>query len=162
MAGFLFALVHIDEVPQHIVQRGHNRQPCFFAEEDCHTYLHWLGEALHKEHCTLYAYALMTNHVHLLLTSKNAKTVPQLIIALGRRYVQYINTTYRRTGALWDSRYKSSLIQAEADLLACQRYIALNPVRADMVDDPAYYRRTSYRTNALAQSSTLITPHPLY
>lgn len=101
-------------------------------------------------------------HVHLLLTPKDAQTVPQLIIALGRRYVQYINTTYRRTGTLWDSRYKSSLIQAETYLLTCQRYIELNPVRAGMVDDPAHYRWTSYRTNALAQSSPLITPHPLY
>jgi putative transposase len=154
--------VHIDGIPLHIVQRGHNRQLCFFAEEDYHTYLHWLGEALNKERCTLHAYALMTNHVHLLLTPKGAQAVPNLIIALGRRYVQYINTTYRRTGTLWDSRYKSSLIQAESYLLACQRYIELNPVRAAMVDDPAHYRWTSYRINALAQSSSVITPHSLY
>lgn len=154
--------VHIDGVPLHIVQRGHNRQPCFFAEEDYHSYLHWLSEALHKEHCALHAYALMTNHVHLLLTPKDAKAVPKLLIALGRRYVQYINVSYRRTGTLWDSRYKSSLIQAETYLLACQRYIELNPVRANMVDDPANYRWTSYRTNALAQSSAILTPHEVY
>lgn len=154
--------VHIDGVPLHIVQRGHNRQPCFFGEEDYHTYLHWLGEALRKEHCALHAYALMTNHVHLLLTPKDARAVPRLIIALGRRYVQYINTTYRRTGTLWDSRYKSSLIQAETYLLLCQRYIELNPVRASMVDDPAHYRWTSYRSNALGQASAILTPHPLY
>jgi REP-associated tyrosine transposase len=154
--------VHLDGIPLHIVQRGHNRQPCFFAEEDYHIYLHWLGEALKKEKCSLHAYALMTNHVHLLLTPQDAKSVPKLIIALGRRYVQYINVTYRRTGTLWDSRYKSSLIQAEPYLLACQRYIELNPVRAAMVDDPAHYRWTSYRTNALSQASEIITPHPLY
>ena len=88
--------VHIDDVPLHIVQRGHNREPCFFAEEDYHTYLHWLNEALRKEQCALHAYALMTNHVHLLLTPRDTKAVPQLIIALGRRYVQYINVSYRR------------------------------------------------------------------
>ena len=76
--------------------------------------------------------------------------------------MQYINTTYRRTGTLWDSRYKSSLIQAETYLLFCQRYIELNPVRAAMVDDPAHYRWTSYCTNALTQPSAIITPHPLY
>jgi putative transposase len=141
---------------------GHNRQPCFFAEEDYHACPHWLGEALKKEHCTLHAYALMTNHVHLLLTPKDAEAVPRLIIGLGRRYVQYINTTYRRTGTLWDSRYKSSLIQADTYLLACQRYIELNPVRAAMVDDPAHYRWTSYRTNALAQTSAILTLHELY
>ena len=154
--------IHLDGVPLHIVQRGHNREPCFFAEADYHTYLHWLGEALQKERCALHAYALMSNHVHLLLTPKCAESVPRLIIALGRRYVPYINTTYRRTGALWDSRYKSSLIQAETCLLACQRYIELNPVRAAMVDNPAHYRWTSYRANALGQENAHLTPHPVY
>ena len=154
--------IHMDGVPLHIVQRGHNREPCFFHEEDYHAYLHWLGEALRKEQCALHAYALMTNHVHLLLTPNRAASVPRLIIALGRRYVQYINKTYRRTGTLWDSRYKSSLIQAETYLLGCQRYIELNPVRAAMVDDPAHYRWTSYRHNALGQSDSYLSPHPLY
>lgn len=58
--------VHLDGVPLHIVQRGHNREPCFFGEEDYHAYLHWLGEALQKEACALHAYALMANHVHLI------------------------------------------------------------------------------------------------
>ncbi|MEQ1533568.1 MAG: transposase [Sideroxydans sp.] len=154
--------VHLNNVPLHIVQRGHNRQPCFFAEEDYHTYLHWLNEALRKEHCALHAYALMTNHVHLLITPTDAAAIPKLIIALGRRYVQYINVSYRRTGTLWDSRYKSSLIQAEDYLLACQRYIELNPVRADMVNDPSHYRWSSYRSNGLGQPSDILTPHPLY
>jgi REP-associated tyrosine transposase len=154
--------VHLDNVPLHIVQRGHNRQPCFFAEEDYQAYLHWLAEALKKERCALHAYALMTNHVHLLITPKKAEAVPRLIIALGRRYVQYINTTYRRTGTLWDSRYKSSVIEADTYLLTCQRYIELNPVRAGMVDDPAHYRWTSYRHNALGQANLYLTPHPQY
>jgi putative transposase len=154
--------VHLNNVPLHIVQRGHNRQPCFFAEEDNHTYLHWLSEALGKEHCALHAYALMTNHVHLLITPTDAAAIPKLIIALGRRYVQYINVSYHRTGTLWDSRYKSSLIQAEDYLLACQRYIELNPVRADMVNDPAHYRWSSYRSNGLGQTNDILTPHPLY
>lgn len=149
-------------MPLHIVQRGHNREPCFFAEEDYHSYRHWLGDALTDAGCQLHAYALMTNHVHLLVTPRKAEAVPGLIISLGRRYVQYINTTYRRTGTLWDSRYKSSLIQAETYLLSCMRYIELNPVRAAMVDDPAHYRWTSYRANALGQADTLLTPHPLY
>jgi putative transposase len=154
--------VHLDGVPLHIVQRGHNREPCFFAEEDYSCYLHWLGVALKQAGCALHAYALMTNHVHLLLTPRRAAAVPRLVIALGRRYVQYINRSYRRTGTLWDSRYKSSAIQAETYLLACQRYIELNPVRAAMVDDPAHYRWTSYRANALGQASEGLTPHPLY
>ena len=154
--------VHLDGVPLHIVQRGHNREPCFFGEDDYNSYLHWLGEALGEAECKLHAYVLMTNHVHLLVTPKMAQTVQKLIISLGRRYVQYFNRTYRRTGTLWDSRCKSSSIQAETYLLSCQRYIELNPVRAAMVDDPAHYRWTSYRANALGQTDTRLTPHSLY
>jgi REP element-mobilizing transposase RayT len=83
--------VHLDGVPLHLVQRGHNREPCFFAEENYFSYLHWLEEALVEHDCVLHAYVLMTNHVHLLLTPKNVDAVPKLIISLGRRYVQYIN-----------------------------------------------------------------------
>ena len=105
--------VYLHGVPLHIVQRGHNREPCFFGEEDYQAYLHWLGEALKKERCELHAYALMTNPVHLLVTPVREQSIPRLIIALGSRYVHDINTTYRRTGTLWDSPYKSSLIPAE-------------------------------------------------
>ena len=154
--------IQLDGVPLHIVQRGHNREPCFFSEEDYTSFLQWLGEALADNECQLHAYALMTNHVHLLLTPKKAAAVPKLIMSLGRRYVQYINRTYKRTGTLWDSRYKSSVIQADTYLLACQRYIELNPVRAAMVDDPAHYRWTSYRRNALGATDSRITPHVLY
>lgn len=76
--------------------------------------------------------------------------------------MQYLNTPYRRTGTLWDSRYKSSLIQAETCLLSCQRYIERNPVRAAMVDDRAPYRWTRYRHNPLGQANPGLTPHPLY
>src|SRR3990172_108788 len=155
-------LIHLDGVPLHIVQRGHNHEPCFFAEEDYNSYLHWLGEALGEAECALHAYILMTNHVHLLLTPQKAEAVPRLIISLGRRYVQCINRSYRRTGTLLDSRYKSSLIQAETYLLDCMRYIELNPVRAAMVDDPAHYRWTSYQANGLGQPDARLTPHPLY
>ncbi|MGH8529623.1 MAG: transposase, partial [Nevskiales bacterium] len=149
-------------VPLHLVQRGHNREPCFFCEDDYSSYLYWLSRALSETDCALHAYVLMTNHVHLLLTPRKAATVPKLIISLGRRYVQYINKTYRRTGTLWDSRYKSSTVQAEPYLLLCQRYIELNPVRAAMVDDPAHYRWSSYRSNGLGQADARLSPHPLY
>ncbi len=100
--------IHLDGVPLHIVQRGHHREPCSFAEDDYSSYLHWLGEALAETECALHAYVLMTNHVHLLLTPRKAEAVPKLMISLGRRYVQYINPSYRRTGTLWDSRSVTS------------------------------------------------------
>jgi len=154
--------IHLAGLPVHLVQRGHNRNACFFAEEDFQAYRNWLGEALKSSGCVLHAYVLMTNHVHLLLTPPKPEAVSQLVISLGRRYVQYINKTYRRTGTLWDSRYKSSLVQADEYLLLCQRYIELNPVRAAMVDDPAHYRWSSYRANGLGQPDALLTPHEVY
>ncbi len=153
--------LHLDGIPLHIVQRGHNRQPCFFDDQDYHAYRHWLGEALDREGCALHAYVLMTNHVHLLVTPERAAAIPRLIIAVGRRYVQYINATYRRTGTLWDGRYKSSLVQEETYLLLCQRYIEMNPVRAGMVADPGEYPWSSYRHHALGQADRIVSPHPL-
>jgi putative transposase len=146
----------------HVIQRGHNRQPCFFSKSDYECYLHWLGEALVATGTSLHAYALMTNHVHLLITPDDARAIPQLLISLGRRYVQYINRKYGRTGTLWDSRYKSSLIEAETYLFACHRYIELNPVRAAIVGDPAQYRWSSYRHNALGEADPLLSPRPEY
>ncbi|BCB27523.1 hypothetical protein SKTS_24090 [Sulfurimicrobium lacus] len=139
-------------MPQHIVQRGINREPCFFAEEDYHSYLHWLERAAVDWHCVVHAYVLMTNHVHLLVSPETETGTAKLMQAIGRRYVQYINRSYRRTGSLWEGRYKSSVIQAETYLLTCMRYIELNPVRAGMVQDPGQYRWSSYRHNGLGQA----------
>jgi putative transposase len=149
-------------VPQHVVQRGINREPCFFAEEDYHFYLHWLQKSAADWRCALHAYALMTNHVHLLATPEKPDGIAKMMQSVGRRYVQYINRSYRRTGSLWEGRFKSSVVQAEAYLLTCMRYIELNPVRANMASDPAQYRWSSYRYNGLGQADARITPHPLY
>ncbi len=150
------------EIPLHIVQRGINREPCFFAEEDYHCYFHWLEDAARDCGCAIHAYVLMTNHVHLLLTPAENGSAARLMQSLGRRYVQYINRFYRRTGSLWEGRYKSSLVQVETYLLACYRYIELNPVRAGMVADPGQYRWSSYRANGLGQPDPRLTPHALY
>ncbi len=154
--------IKLADIPQHLVQRGVNREACFFAEEDYHCYLHWLNKAATDWQCEIHAYVLMTNHVHLLVTSQTADGPAKLMQSVGRRYVQYINRTYKRTGTLWEGRYKSSVIQAEAYLLTCMRYIELNPVRANMVQDPSLYAWSSYRYNALAQPSDCLTPHSLY
>lgn len=148
--------------PLHIVQRGINREPCFFTDEDYHCYLHWLEESARACGCAIHAYALMTNHVHLLLTPKERGAPSRLMQSLGRRYVQYTNRFYRRTGSLWEGRYKSSVVQAESYLLACSRYIELNAVRAGMVADPGQYRWSSYRANGLGEIDVRLTPHELY
>ncbi|MBU1214986.1 MAG: transposase [Gammaproteobacteria bacterium] len=148
--------------PQHVVQRGHNREACFFADEDYLFYLHWLREGAKKYACEIHAYALMTNHVHLLLTPQREDAISTLMQSLNRRYAQYVNRIYRRSGSVWEGRFKASLIQAEEYLLTCYRYIELNPVRADMVRDPGEYRWSSYRWHGLGKSDELITDHPLY
>ncbi len=150
------------DYPLHIVQRGINREPCFFADEDYQCYLHWLEEAARDCGCAIHAYVLMTNHVHLLLTPTLPRAPSHLMQSLDRRYVQYANRYYRRTGSRWEGRYKSSVVQAESHLLACMRYIELNPVRAAMVADPGGYRWSSYRANGLGQPDARLTPHPLY
>jgi putative transposase len=132
--------IHLDGLPLHIVQRGHNRAACFFEDQDRGAYLGWLREALARECCQLHAYVLMTNHVHLLLTPEQASRVPQVLISVGRLYAQYINSRYGRTATLWDGRYKSSLVRRRPICCLCQRYIELNPVRASMVSDPANSR----------------------
>jgi putative transposase len=154
--------IKLADVPQHVVQRGINREPCFFAEEDYHFYLHWLQKSAADWHCAIHSYVLMTNHVHLLVTADRPDGIAKLMQSIGRRYVQYINRSYRRTGSLWEGRFKSSLVQVEEYLLTCMRYIELNPVRANMVNDPALYRWSSYQHNGLGQADVRITPHPLY
>jgi putative transposase len=149
-------------VPIHIIQRGNNRQDCFFTAADYRNYLDWLGEYAEYCGCDIHAYALMTNHVHLLVTPQTASATGALMKRLGQRYVQYVNRTYRRSGSLWEGRYRSCITQEEAYVLSCYRYIELNPVRAGMVVHPAGYRWSSYHTNAHGEPSDFLQPNPLY
>lgn len=149
-------------VPQHVIQCGNNREPCFFAEDDYHRYLGDLREALDRNDCRLHAFVLMTNYVHLLLTPMSEHGVSHLMQDLGRKYVRYINHIYRRSGTLWEGRYKSSLIDSEAYLLTCMRYIEINPPRANMVTHPGEYRWSSYAANANGRDNPLLSLHPVY
>ena len=148
--------------PLHLIQRGNNRQACFFSDSDYLVYLEWLEEYAKKYSCLIHAYVLMTNHVHLLVTPLKAESAGLMMKQLGQRYVQYINRTYRRSGTLWEGRYKSCIAQDEVYVLGCYRYVELNPVRADIVLHPAEYRWSSYRVNAQSENSSLITPHQQY
>jgi len=150
---------NIPGIPQHVTQRGNNRQACFFKGDDRQTYLELLHEAAIRRVCSVHAYVLMTNHVHLLLTPDTADGVSRLMQDIGREYVRYVNQTYQRSGTLFEGRFKSSLVDSETYCLACYRYIELNPVRAAMVIAPQDYRWSSFRTNALGATDPLITPH---
>jgi putative transposase len=156
------ARLAIPGLPWHIIQRGNNRTACFYAEQDYRRYLDVLREMAEKFECAVHAYVLMTNHVHLLLTPSRKDSAGLLMKHLGQRYVQYINRSYRRSGTLWEGRFRSCLAQSERYVLACYRYIELNPVRANMVSHPRDYRWSSYRANAEGHQDALLRPHPEY
>ncbi|MGB5766265.1 MAG: transposase [Arenicellales bacterium] len=149
-------------LPLHIIQRGNNRLPVFFVEEDYRYYLNTLTEVSLRYGCAVHAFVLMTNHVHLLMTPEADESVSRCMQALGRKYVRYINDSYGRTGTLWEGRFKSALIDSDRYFLTCYRYIELNPVRANMVAEPGDYQWSSYRSNARGHQDDLITPHEKY
>lgn len=149
-------------IPVHLIQRGNNRQACFVSDEDHGVYAGWLKEYAQKYKVEIHAWVMMTNHVHLLCTPRQEGGVSKMMQSLGRRYVQYFNFEYRRSGTLWEGRFKSCLIQEERYLLEVYRYIELNPVRAEMVTDPGEYRWSSYQINGLGRISDLCTPHHEY
>lgn len=152
----------LPHVPQHVVQRGNDRRPCFFEEIDRTRYLSELSDIAGRIGCAVHAYVLMTNHVHLLVTPSQTGQVGSMMQALGRRFVRYVNDRYHRTGTLWEGRYKACLVDSDHYLLRCYRYIELNPVRAGLVPTPSLYRWSSYHANALGEHAPLITAHSAY
>lgn len=147
---------------QHLIQRGNNREPIFGVDEDYAFYLECLQDAAERFGCAIHAYVLMTNHVHLLATPETEQSLAKTLQSVGRRYVQYFNHTYDRTGTLWEGRYKATLIDSEQYLLTCMRYIELNPVRAGMVAHPRDYPWSSYHANAFGEDNRLIAKHLIY
>ena len=149
-------------IPQHVVQRGVDRRPCFILEIHYAEYLRHLREQADRFGCQVHAYVLMCNHVHLLVTPSEPGGVGRLMQSLGRRYVGFFNLTMDRTGTLWEGRFKSCLVDSETYILRCYRYIELNPVRARIVDLPGYFQWSSYRRNGLGLPDSLVRPHPAY
>lgn len=148
-------------VPQHVIQRGHGGEACFLAPADYRCYLMQLLHASRRQGCAVHAYVLMPNHVHLLVTPSSVGALASMMQAIGRNYVSYFNTMYRRSGTLWEGRYKSCLVGADY-VLICQRYIELNPVRAGLVGEPSSYAWSSYGCNALGLTDLVVAPHREY
>lgn len=154
--------ISIIGMPEHIIQRGNNRQAIFCHASDKKAFVNWLKIYAKKFEVEVHAWVLMTNHVHLLCTPQKLNGVSLMMQSLGRQYVQYFNRRHQRTGTLWEGRFRSSLIQTDLYLLQVYRYIELNPVRAGMVNTPQEYSWSSYHINALGKQSAMMTPHPLY
>jgi putative transposase len=148
--------------PLHITQRGNNRTQTFVDERDYRCYLDLLQLTRKRHGCEIHSYALMRNHVHLLITPEAPTSAARMMQELGGWYVPYFNRRHARTGTLWEGRFRSTLIDTERYFLACSRYIELNPVRAGVVDDPAVFQWSSFRANALGESNHLLTPHSTY
>ena len=144
----------------HVVQRA--RRACFSCARDRAAYLDTLRECAADAECALHAYALMGNHVHLLLTSERARGPSRLMPDIAARYARYLLDEYGHEDALWEEPYDATPVHALRQLLACMRYIEENPVRAGLVRHPGAYRWSSYRANALGEEDALVTPHPHY
>jgi putative transposase len=146
-------------VALHVIQRGVNRAACFHVEADYLVYLSQLRHLSAKHGCAVHAYCLMTNHVHLLLTPATKDSCTALMRDLGQRYVPYFNARHGRTGTLWEGRFRSCIAESAHYVLACYRYIELNPVRARMVSQPADYQWSSFAVNSGARSDPFLSPH---
>jgi len=149
-------------VPLHIVQRGNNRATCFFAAEDFDRYLRFLLRAAGEEHCRVHAYCLMSNHVHLLVTPGDHSACARFMKVVNQRYAQHLNRTHERSGTPWEGRYRSNVVHSMRYVLACYRYIELNPVRAGIARHPADYPWSSYRANAQGAANPLVSAHACY
>ena len=150
------------DFPLHVVQRGINRSDCFFGDSDCLAYLDYLHKFAGRFGCSVHAYCLMTNHVHLLLTPHSKESCALLMKNLSQHYVQRTNYRLKRSGTLWEGRFHSSLVLSEAYALACYRYIETNPVRAQMTSTASEYRWSSYHANGGGKVDSLVRPHPAY
>jgi putative transposase len=147
--------------PHHVIQRGNNRQAIFAKTADYQRLLDLLDDNARQFEVAIHAYVLMSNHFHLLVTPQSSDGLPQMMQAVGRRYVRYFNDSQQRSGTLWEGRYRSTLIQTDRYLLACMAYIDLNPVRAGLVAQAADYPWTSHGHYIGRQMDKLVTPHPL-
>jgi REP-associated tyrosine transposase len=146
----------------HVVHRGNDRSRTFFVDDDYRAYLHLLSLKCQRYGTSVHAYVLMPNHVHLLLTSSLPDGISRTMQHVSAGYARRINDRYRRTGNLWEGRFRSSPIDSEFYCLACYRYIELNPLRAGMVQAPGDYRWSSYRENIGRRALSVVTPHPCY
>jgi putative transposase len=131
-------------------------------EEDYWFLWERLVEGAAKHACAVHAYTLMPDHIHLVATPANEDGLGKLLQHLGRYYVQYFNRRYRRTGTLWEGRYRATLIDPDTYVLPCSRYVELNPVRKGLVSEPGDYGWSSFVCNTTGQEDALVTPHPAY
>jgi putative transposase len=154
--------INIANIPQHIVQIGHNNLNCFFDDEDYEFYLASLKKSAEQYDVDIHAYVLLPNAVQIIATPSIPQGISSMMQSLGRRYVQYVNHRYQRSGTLWAGRYKSSVIDSDAYLLTCYRYVELKPMYEGIVDGPELYPWSSFNYHTCRKKSDIIVDHRLY
>jgi putative transposase len=154
--------IDLPGLPQHLISRGNNRHDIFFCDADRGVFLQYLANSCADNGCAVHAFVLMSNHFHLLATGSRPKAISRMMQDLGRRYVLYVNKRHSRTGALYEGRFRSSLVETSSYFLTCMRYIELNPVRAGMVRTPGDFPWSSFGQNTGGDPSGLVTPHAEY
>ena len=147
-------------VPHHVTQRGNRRQQVFFADEDYATYVALLAEGCRAAKVAVWAYCLMPNHVHLILVPSDADGLRAALAESHRRYTRQVNLREGWRGYLWQGRF-ASVAMDETYLLACARYVELNPVRAKLARRPADWRWSSARAHLGGKDDRLVTAQPL-
>lgn len=152
----------IPDISVHVVQRGHDGQDCFFEDSDRIAYLDFLHSFAVRFQCSVHAYCLMSNHVHLLVTPSTEDGCALLMKHLGQHYVQRINARLNRVGTLWQGRYYSCPVASERYVLACYRYIERNPVAAGIVSQAGDYPWSSFAGNARGGCDGFLRPHVAY
>lgn len=148
--------------PYHVILRGNNKCAIFYNDKDRRFFIECLKKAKEKTNSKIYAYCLMDNHVHFLIEPLRQEGLAEMMQSLGRRYVQYVNSRYKRTGTLWEGRYKSSLVGKDEYLIVCSRYIELNAVRAKIVKSPREYLWSSFRGKTGDKPEDFLDFDPIY
>lgn len=154
--------IDLPSYPQHVIQRGNNKQTCFHQTADFKAYAYWLRQYSVQFDVSVHAWVFMSNHVHILCTPNKSNAISAMMQSLGRQYVRYFNDKYKRTGTLWEGRYKACIVESDAYLIQLYKYIELNPVRAKMVKEAEDYVWSSFQINALGKDSSLCVPHESY
>jgi len=146
----------IDNAYYHVITRGNQRQAVFTEEEDFLKYLELLSKYKKKYKFSLFGYCLMPNHVHLMIDPNGCANLAKVMQAINQSYARYFNYKYRKSGHLWQGRFKSMIINKDQYFLDCINYIECNPVRANIAKCPLDYRWSSYKSRSVGTSGSLL------
>ena len=148
--------IHLPDLIFHVLNRGNNRQVVFADDQDYLHYLEILKRYKEKFDFKIFAYCLMTNHIHLLIKTSSGGTISQIMKAMTIAHTRHYHLKYNSSGHIWQGRFKSPIVSDDEYLLTLMRYIEQNPVRAGMADHPEKYLYSSYHINVKIEKDNLV------